>query len=395
MHDLIYIKIPDSFIGFGAINKLPEIATSFSAQSILITTDAGIVKAGIMDKITEQLKKAKLHFDIYAHCEPEPSFTSIELLGNEIRNGAYDLIIGLGGGSVMDATKIASQLALNRGITVLDLLHGKTADKVIIKVLIPTTAGTGSEWSNVAVVYDDKAKNEEDITQVYISVHNFADAVIIDPSLVIDLPQRITADTGMDALTHAIEAFTSPKANAISDMFASKAIRLIASNLRLAYGQGKHNLEARYSMSIAASLAMNAAVISSLGMAHFTNGPLGKKAKISHGMACTIMLPHVMRFNLVANPAKFAQVAEIMGESIQGLSIFEAATKAVEAVTRLASDVGMRLDLKDIRFTNEDIDAMVQSVHSHAGPIIKLTNVREATPEDTRRLFMAAIQRNS
>ncbi len=107
------------------------------------------------------------------------------------------------------------------------------------------------------------------------------------------------------------------------------------------------------------------------------------------------MLPHVMRFNLVANPAKFAQVAEIMGENIQGLSTFEAATKAVEAVTRLASDVGMRLDLKDIRFTNEDIDAMVQSVHSHAGPIIKLTNAREATPEDTRRLFMAAIQRNS
>ncbi len=395
MHDFISVKIPDSIIGLGAINKLGELVKKFEACKVLVVTDTGIVESGIVDKIKASLEKARCNFDIYDQCEPEPLYSSLIKLADRARAGKYDLLIGVGGGSVMDATKVASQLALNEGVVVHDLMSGKAVKNVLPKVLVPTTAGTGSEWSNVAVVYDDKADKEVNMTKVYISAQNFANAVVIDPEITINLPQRITADTGMDALTHAIEAYTCRLANVISDMFAGTAIKLIAQNLRLAYSKGKNDTQVRYNMSVAASLAMSASVMSGLGMAHFANGPLGKKAKVSHGAACTLMLPHVMKFNLVANPAKFAQIAEMMGENIDGLSVMDAAQKSVEAVKQLAGDLGMQQNLADTKMSDTDIASMVESVHKHTGPVINMMNTRDVTPDDTKRLFILAIRGNS
>ena len=395
MHGFINVKVPDSIIGLGAISKLGELSKKFEACKILVITDMGIVKAGIIEKIKAALDEAKCKYDVYDECEPEPLHSSIIKLADRARKGNYDLLIGVGGGSVMDATKVASQLALNEGVAVHDLIRGNGVKHVLPKVLVPTTAGTGSEWSNVAVVYNEMADKEEDITEVYISSQNFADAVVIDPELTINLPQRITADSGMDALTHAIEAYTSRVANVVSDMFAGTAIKLIAQNLRLACSKGRNDIQARYNMSIAASLAMNAVVMSSVGMAHFANEPLGKKAKVSHGIACTLMLPHVMKFNLVANPTKFAQVAEMMGESIDGLSVMDAALKSVEAVKRLARDLDMKQNLSDIKMSDTDIASLVESVHKHSGPVINLLNPRDVTPEDTKRLFILAIRGDS
>ena len=395
MNNFINVKIPDTIIGFGAINRLGELVEKFEARKILVITDRGIVKAGIVDMIKVPLEKARCNFDLYDKCEPEPPYNSLMKLADSIRAGKYDLLIGVGGGSVMDATKVASQLALNEGVAVPDLISGKALKKSLPKILIPTTAGTGSEWSKMAVVYDDKVDNEVDMTKVYISEQNFADAVVIDPELTMNLPQRITADTGMDALTHAIEAYTCRLANVMSDMFAGTAIKLIAQNLRLAYNNGKNDSQARYNMSVAASLAMNASVMSGLGMAHFANEPLGKKAKISHGAACTLMLPHVMQFNLVATPEKFAQIAEMMGENIDGLSITDAAQKSVEAVKRLAKDIGMKRGLSDTKMSDADIVSMVESVHKHSGPVINMMNPRDVSPDDTKSLFVLAIRGHS
>lgn len=392
LRDLIHVSIPDSIIGVDAINKLEEIIAKFGAKKILVVTDIGIIKAGIVDKITGKLKKIKLNYDIYDQCKSEPTFTSIEALGNKVREGGYDLIVGLGGGSVLDATKIASQLALKQGMSVRDLLTKRNADQAVTKVLIPTTAGTGSEWSSVAVVYDDKADKDESPMRVYVSEHNLANSVVIDPELALNLPQRVTAETGMDALTHAIEAFTSPEANIISDMLVRTAIGLISSNLRLAYSEGTSNLEARYNMAIAASIAMNAAVITGLGLIHAISKPLAHKARMSHGMSCAVMLPYVMSFNMIANPPKFAQIAEMMGEDIQGLSTMEAAQKAVEAVTSLAIDVGIIPGLKESKLTEQDIDSMIQCIHPHMGPPVNMHNPREVTPEETRRLLISAIK---
>jgi alcohol dehydrogenase len=392
MPELINIKIPESIIGQEAIDKLGELVTRFGASRVLVVTDAGIMKAGIIEKVKASLVKAGHAFDVYPDCETEPTISSIMDLVEKARGGKHGMLVAVGGGSVMDAVKVASQLIPNEDLTVYDLLSGKEVKQVTAKVLVPTTAGTGSEWSNVAVIYDNKEDKEENTTKIYISRHNFADAAIIDPGLTMTLPQSTTAETGMDALTHAIEAYTSRKSNVMSDMFAGTAIKLIARYLRNAFHQGASNPEARYNMSLAASLAMSAVAMSSVGMAHLTNVPLGQKAKISHGTACLLMLPHVMKFNLAANPSKYAQIAGMMGETIEGLNTITAAGKAVEAVRKLARDIGMKQDLIGSNINDADIESMVKSVHTRKGPPINSVNPRDVTPEDTRMMYIQAIR---
>ncbi len=387
MANSINVRIPNTIIGLGVISNIGDVAKKFAPSRVLIVTDAGIVKAGIIDRIKPPLEKAGCKFDIFDGCEVEPSISCIEKLSQKIKTGKYDLLIGVGGGSAMDATKVASIIAANDGISTYDLLDFKAAEKTIAKILVPTTSGTGSEWSASAVVADDK---EGMVTKVIRTPQNLANAVILDPELTINLPQRITADTGMDALTHAIEAYVSAKANIVSDMFAENAIKLISENLRPAYTKGSKNIEARYNMSIAASLAMVAVTMSSAGLVHFMNEPLGKKAHISHGTACALLLPDIMEYNLIANPAKFARVAEFMGENINGLSVFDAATKSVEAVRRLIKDLGMPQKLSEIRgigLTEADIPGMVEEVHKKLGAIINEMKPRYDNPEKTKRLY--------
>ncbi len=326
MADFINIRIPDTVIGLGAINNIGDVVKKFAPTKILVVTDPGIVKAGIIDAIKSPLENAGCKFDTFDSCETEPSISAIEALSRQVKAGKYDLLIGFGGGSVMDATKVVSIIAANDGITVYDLVSGKVAEKTIPKILIPTTAGTGSEWSTGAVVSDDKA---DGMSKVIGTSQNLADAVIIDPELTVNLPKRVTADTGMDALTHALEGYTGAHANIMSDMISGTAIKLIADNLRLAYHEGSKNIEARYNMSIAAALAIDGAFLASGGIVHSITELLGKKAHITHGTVCTLLLPHAMEFNLASNPAKFAKLAELMGENVSGLSAMDAAAKSV------------------------------------------------------------------
>jgi len=385
--DFVNIQIPNTVIGIGAISRIADLVKNFAPTKIAIITEKGIVKAGVLDMVKSPLQKAGYRFDIFDDGELEPSISSLEELGNKIKDGKYDLLVGVGGGSTMDSTKVADLIAANEGISVYDLVAGKPAVRTIPKILIPTTSGSGSEWSIAAVVSDDKANR---VTRLILTPNNFPNGVIIDPELTLNLPQTITADTGMDALTHAIEAYTSAKASIISDMLAGTAIKLISDNLRMAYGKGSINIEARYNMAVAASLAMLAASVSSVGLVHYMNEPLGKRAHIPHGKACTMLLPNVMEYNLVANPPKFAKVAELMGENISGLPVMGAAAKSVDAVRRLAKDLGMPKKLSEIRgnpLAEADIPSMVKEVHSKMGPMINETNPRDVSPEETKQIF--------
>ena len=326
----------------------------------------------------------KFNFDVFLDCQPEAPVTVIERLGKNIRDGKYDLVTGIGGGSTMDTVKIASIIA-HSDLKVLDLLSGKQVEKVVRKILIPTTAGTGSEWSNVAVVTDDITHNPGRTT-VIITPQNLANAAIIDPELTYNLPQRITADTGMDALTHAIEAYTSPAGNVMSEMFAETAIKLISKNLRAVFANGRQNINARHNMSIAAAFAMHAVVLSSVGLAHFMNEPLGKKARLSHGATCTLLLPEVMEFNMAANAAKYARIAEIMGENITGLTVSAAAAKSVVAVRILANDLEMPTQAKEA-ITDKAIEDMVEELFEMEGPAIKLFSSQELNKAEAGRIY--------
>jgi alcohol dehydrogenase len=389
MADTISLNIPRTIMGAGAIRNLGDIIRGFAPAKILLVTDAGIVRAGLAGLVKSAMENSGYRPHVFDGCQPEAPLSVIEALNRKVRAGKYDLLIGLGGGSTMDTTKVASITAMS-GLSLAALLEGRPAKSVIAKILMPTTAGTGSEWSNVAVVTDDRNARPPK-TRVIVSHQNFADAVIVDPELTLNLPPKITADTGMDALIHAIEAYTSPLANTVSDMLAETAIKLISGSLRQAYTQGNKNIEARTNLSIAASLAMHAVVLASVGLAHFMNVPLGKKAEIAHGSACYVLLPAVMEFNMASNPARYAKIAALMGEDISRLSVSEAAHKSVEAVKRLAADLAMPQKSK-VRITDADINAMVDELFESQGPIINIQNPRPVTREDAKRIYLTALR---
>ncbi len=190
----------------------------------------------------------------------------------------------------------------------------------------------------------------DDRNYAYLSGENLPDAVIIDPELTRNLPARITADAGIDALTHAIEAYTSSRANLVTDMYASAAIKLVVASLGPAYAKGSLRMEDRYRLSIASAMAMLAGSVGGVGIAHFMNHALHhKKIPLSHGAKVGLLLPYVMEYNLISDPEKFAEVARLLGENTRGLSTMDAALKSVAAVRRLLSDLGVPQRLSECR----------------------------------------------
>ena len=391
MTGLINVRIPDTIIGLGAIDGIGEVAKTFEPNKILIVTDEGLVKAGIIDAVKKPLEKSGLTFNVFDRCEEEPPPSIVEELSQIVKTEKFDLLIGVGGGSSMDTAKAASVIALT-GMSMTDYMkvpfHEKIEGKIVPKILVPTTSGTGSEWSIVTPIYDKKNGGRANVVHAW---ENLPDKVIIDPELSLNLPQGITADTGMDALAHAIEAYTSCAANIISDMLASTAIKLISENIREVYAKGSQNVNARYNMSIAAALAMNAVVTGGIGLAHFMNESLGPKARISHGKAVAMLLPAVMEFNLISGPQKFSQVAELMGENTNGLSALDGAAKSVDAVRRLLKDLELPQRLEDVGITKTDIPEIARQTYDASLPVIEALNPRDATIEDISKILEAIL----
>lgn len=389
MADILNVRIPNTFIGLGAINEITNLVNDLPHSKILIITDPGIIKAGIMEAIQETLQKASIKFEVFGGCPSNPSITSIEKAANKVKLDKNDLLIGVGGGSVMDFTKVVSQIAVDDSVNIYDLIDGKQAKKTISKILIPTTSGTGSEWSTTAMVTDEKSGNQKwGIT----NDNNIPDAVIIDPELTRNLPPGLTADTGLDALVHAVESYTSHPANIISDMFALTALKLIYENIGIAYSKGDQRIDARYNMSVAASVAMYGASVSGVGIAHFLGHPLEKRAHVTHGVGCSLMLPYSIEFNLISCPEKYARIAEIMGEPITGLSIMDAAARSVTAVRALSRSLGMPQTLNDIGIQMSQIPEMAEeAVHSY-GFLTKMWNPRDMTIEDASSIYREAFE---
>ena len=388
MTEVIEIRVPRTLFGVGAVGRLGDLAKSLGATRVLVVTDPGVAKAGILDTVKAALDAAGLRSDVFDECGPEAPASTIEKLRSIAREGQYDLLVGVGGGSVMDTTKAAGLLAANEGTTIQDLIGGQAPGKSLAKVLIPTTAGTGSEWSTAAVVTTDAG---DDRTYTYLSAANYPDAVIIDPALTQHLPPRNTADTGVDALAHGIEAYTCIRANLLSDMYASTAIRLVSTSLGPAVAKGSQRMEDRYRLAIGAAMAMQAGTLAGVGLAHFMNHALGKKAHISHGSTVGLMLPYVMEFNLISNPARFADIACFMGESTDGLSTMDAAHKSVAAVRRLLTDLGMPQHLSDVGLTEADVPHLVDELVALQGFPISFMNPREVGAKEAREIYMEAL----
>ncbi len=342
--------------GSGALEGLPEEIKRAKGRRILVVTDPGIKAAGVLDLITNVLERAKISFGVFAEVEPDPR-VEIALAAVEAAHAfGPDLIVGLGGGSSLDISKVTSVLMTNPGPV--DKYFGMemVPQAGVPLILIPTTAGTGSEMTSICVLSDTKNNVKKGI----VSEHMFARAALLDPQLTLALPPRVTAMTGMDALVHAIESYVGVRASVFTDTLNLKAIRLVAENLRLAYANGTHRT-ARENMLHASCLAGMAFSNTQNGLAHAMALAVGGKFHLPHGLLTAFILPWVMEFNRIAAPVKFTAIARAFGENTRRLPDIEAARLSVRAVKSLLDDVGISYRLSDYGVPREEFPALAKA----------------------------------
>jgi alcohol dehydrogenase class IV len=250
-------------------------------------------------------------------------------------------------------------------------------------ILIPTTAGTGSEVTRVLVLTDE----EQNTKNVVFTPYALANAAIVDPVLSLSMPPVVTADTGMDAMVHAIETYVSLNSTEFSDVFAERAIQLIAENLPIAWAKGS-NTAARYNMSLAATMAGLAFGSGGLGAVHALAYPLGTEYHMTHGRTNAIMLPHVMRYNVPGSPERYARIAELMGQDIEGYGLLEAAELAVEAIQELLFTIKVSFSIRDYGIPESDLAKLTDGAMKQARLFVP--NPRDLTEEDVESIYRKA-----
>jgi alcohol dehydrogenase len=348
--------------GVGISKDIAEICSEFDAKKVFIVTDSMIIKTTILDSIKESFKKANIPYEIYSDIVPDPAIEVVDETSDRLRKSGANVVVAVGGGSPIDAAKSICMLQNNEG-SVRDYLFGgsKTVTNPSMPLIcIPTTAGSGSEMTAAAVITDNENQIKLSVTHDYL-VPKIA---LIDPLLHLGMPSFITATTGVDALTHAIEAYVSLNASPISDAMALQAIRLIGKYLRTAVANG-NDIEARSNMAVASSLAATAFFNGGLGVVHGIAQAMGGVAHIPHGVANSLILPYAMERNVVGNLEKFKEIAIALGENIESLSLRDAAEKAPSAVLKLAKDTKVPLKLKEVGVKREHFEDIINGTMAY------------------------------
>ena len=371
------------YLGTDSLAKLSVEVEKMGVKKIFLITDKGLMNAGVSQKVGDCLAGNGVEITVYSEAEREPSVENVEKAAHELKKGAYDLVIGLGGGSPLDVAKGSAVLANNEG-SILDYVGVDLIPKPGLPlVLIPTTAGTGAEVTKNAIFTDVKAQLKKGIVSEYLLPR----VAIVDPKLTVSVPAKITAATGMDALTHAIESYTSPKATIQTDLYALEAIKLISGNLRRVVSDGS-DLEAREKMAAGSMFAGISLANAGVGAVHALAYPLGGQFGISHGLANALLLPYVMEFNIIGDLEKFKNVAAAMGQVVKGKCVREAAFMALTAVQELSKDIGIPQSLKEVEVPKEALEEL-----SLAAVDVKRllnNNPRQVELDDIRRIYQAA-----
>lgn len=351
--------------GRGAVARTGEEVAALGATTVLIATDSGVQKAGLLPPVVGSLERAGIKAVVYDKVVADSGVDIVTEATQLAKANQCDLIMGIGGGSSLDTAKAVALMVNNSG-SIMDYVGmDKFKNDPLPVAAIPTTAGTGSEVTVWAVIND-----RENIVKTGIGSTKLMPRVAIcDPELTISLPPRATAATGMDALTHAIESYVNTATQPISEALAEKSIKLIADNLRLAVANGE-NVEARNGMLMGSLLAALAFNETRLGIAHAVSQPLAAYYPVPHGVANAILLPNVMEFNLIGNPKKFARIAELMGEQIQGLPLMDAAQKAVDGVRKLMSDIDIPFHFQEVTTIDEKMIPKIAEDSMPSGNIL-------------------------
>ena len=345
-----------NYYGQGAIANLGAEMKEHQATKVFLVSDSGVASAGLVEQVTELIKGTGLDVIKYLDVKPEPTVEDLETCLEVFNDNRCDLIIGLGGGSPIDVAKGVSVLATNEG-SILDYVGVNLIPKPgIPKFLIPTTSGTGAEVTKNAIFTDQKEKLKKGV----VSKHLLPDVAIVDSELTLSVPPAVTSATGMDALTHAIESYTSPKATIQTDLYALKAIELIGASLRRAVAFGSDK-EARENMALGSVFAGISLANAGVGAVHACAYPLGGKFETGHGVTNALLLPYIMEYNLIGDLQKYANIARAMGEVTEMLSLREQAELASKAVFSLSRDIGIPQKLSEFGVKKEDIPGLAEA----------------------------------
>lgn len=374
--------MPEVIFGNGSIRQVGESCVRLGATNVFIVSDPGVMEAGWLDVVVRSCRQAGLSYTTFHDITINPKDKEVEKGCRIYLENECDAVIGVGGGSSIDVAKAIAILVTNGG-----RIHDyEGVDKIRYplppQVMVPTTAGSGSEVSQFSVIVDTETEKKMTI----ISRSLIPDIAIIDPETLSTKSPHLTASTGLDVLTHGIEAYVSLAATPLTDVHAKNAISLVAEYLRPSVAS-KMNIEAKINMAMAclqAGLAFSNAI---LGAVHAMSHAVGGKYNLLHGAVNSILLPHVMEYNLLANPKKFADIALFLGVDIRGMSNMEAGNKAIEHVKQLTMDIGTPQRLADIGVEKDQLKRMSVSAFHDA---CMITNPRDVTIEDIEELFRKA-----
>jgi alcohol dehydrogenase class IV len=370
--------------GLGAFERLGPEAKGMGATSALVVTDKGVIDSGIGKKAREILQKEGIGVEFYDQVLSDPDVACFESCLGMAKKQKFDLIVGIGGGSSMDIASITSVMLTNPG-TVYDYLGvNLVKNSGVPTILIPTTSGTGAEVTPNAILTDTKEKLKKAVVSPYILPR----LAIIDPLLAVSMPSSVTSSSGIDALTHAVESYTSNNANILTDLFAKEAMILIGRSLRTAVANG-NNLEARYDMSIGSLYAGTSLANAGVTAVHALAYPLGGTFNVAHGIANGLLLPYVMEFNVLGNIPKFAQIARLLGEKVDHLPLLEQAYQAPKAVKAIYRDLKIPQSLTELKVPKDGIPAMAKAAMN----VTRLmgNNPRTMTIQDVERIYEKAL----
>ena len=369
-----------SYHGKGAIN---EIATEIKARAfkkVFVCSDPDLIKFGVTKKVTDILDNAGIAYEIFSEIKANPTIENVQAGVEAFKASGADCIVAIGGGSSMDTAKAIGIIIENPEFADVRSLEGvaPTKNKCTPIIAVPTTAGTAAEVT-INYVITDAEKNRK---MVCVDVHDIPVVAVVDPDMMATMPKGLTAATGMDALTHAIEGYITAGAWEMSDMFHIKAIEIIAKSLR---GAVDNNDEGREGMALGQYIAGMGFSNVGLGIVHSMAHPLGALYDTPHGVANAIILPTVMEYNAPATGEKYRDIAKAMGvENAYAMSIEDARKAAIDAVKKLSADVGIPADLKEI-VKPEDIDFLAQSAYDDA---CRPGNPRETSVEEIKELYL-------
>jgi len=373
--------------GCGAVSEVGEVAKKTGGKRALLVTDPVLAEMKTAERIEKLLKNAGIQTWVFSEVEPEPSVETTDAAAELAREKGCDLVVGLGGGSSMDVAKAVGVLVTNEGSAARYQGLGLVEKAGVPKIMIPTTAGTGSEvtFTSVLIRKSDGFKggiNDEKL---------FPDYSILDPELTVTMPPGVTAATGMDALIHALEAYVGRQASPFSDMFAEEALVRIGRWIRVAVKNGR-DIEARSEMMLAALYGGIALANAGVGACHALSYPLGAVYGVGHGVGNALLIPYVARYNCQAAPERYADAAELLGYLQDGSDpLFERAELCADVLEELVFDLELPATLEDldVGITPESLEGLAEKAMAVSRPMEN--NPREMTTEDCVNIYKEAM----